>query len=372
MRFAIRLILGFLILTTTTAAMAGSGSASVDDTAKFLSGQPVSADSPLLPLTRQSSWQGYARFVDGAWKTLDRTQISKVRDWSAQNLTQTKPVLFYIFSGPDFLYADAFFPNATTYVLAGLEPVGQIPDVLALPSGSVSSELNAVQSSLSNLLRYSFFITKNMRVQFASHRLTGIIPPLYVFMARAGKTVQEVSLVNVDKDGLAHAATEEGVTSTAKGVKIVFAGADKVQRTLYYFQTDVSNDGARKSGFLTFCEKLGNGDAFIKSASFLLHSGNFSTVRDFLLKQASTIVQDDSGVPVRYFKDGEWDLKPYGRYLGPIAIFSANYQSALNEIFRKARPGPLPFGMGYRIRAPESHLLVAVKKAMQATAVPKE
>ena len=32
--------------------------------------------------------------------------------------------MFYMFSGPDFLYADAFYSKATTYVLSALEPVG--------------------------------------------------------------------------------------------------------------------------------------------------------------------------------------------------------------------------------------------------------
>ena len=36
--------------------------------------------------------------------------------------------MFYMFSGPDFLYADAFYSKATTYVLSALEPVGSVPD----------------------------------------------------------------------------------------------------------------------------------------------------------------------------------------------------------------------------------------------------
>ena len=35
--------------------------------------------------------------------------------------------MLYMFSGPDFLYATSFFPSASTYVLAGLEPVGDVP-----------------------------------------------------------------------------------------------------------------------------------------------------------------------------------------------------------------------------------------------------
>jgi hypothetical protein len=277
-----------------------------------------------------------------------------------------------MFSGPDFLYADAFFPDAKTYVLSGLEPVGQIPNVAALPAGSLGAELRHIEASLSTLMRFSFFITKDMRLKFASHRLTGTLPSLYVFLARSGKTIKDVQLVTIDKDGVVNPGGESGATSTAKGVKIVFTGADATPRTLYYFQTDISNGGLKKSGFLAFCEKLGPGNGFLKSASYLLHSGNFSSIRDFLLKQTTAIVQDDSGIPIAYFKEAEWQINPHGRYTGPIALFSNHYQSSLNDIFRKARPAPLEFGLGYRIRAPESSLVLAVKKSAQASALQKQ
>ena len=35
--------------------------------------------------------------------------------------------MFYMFSGPDFLYADAFYSKATTYVLSALDP-GPVPE----------------------------------------------------------------------------------------------------------------------------------------------------------------------------------------------------------------------------------------------------
>ena len=35
--------------------------------------------------------------------------------------------------------------------------------------------------------------------------------------------------------------------------RITFAGADGEERTLYYFSTDLSNGGVKRSGFLKFC-----------------------------------------------------------------------------------------------------------------------
>ncbi|MGH8635964.1 MAG: hypothetical protein ACREUZ_02405, partial [Burkholderiales bacterium] len=61
------------------------------------------------------------------------------------------------------------------------------------------------------------------------------------------------------------------------------------------------------------------------------------------------------------FKADQWDFRPFGKYLGPIAIFPGRYQPRLATLFKKAPA--LPFGIGYRHRGYDSNLLLAVKKA---------
>ena len=91
-----------------------------------------------------------------------------------------------------------------------------------------------------------------------------------------------------------------------------------------------------KSGFLKFCETLGTGDSFVKSASYLLHSGGFASVREFMLKNSTHILQDDTGIPVSHFKDDAWSLQPYGRYSRPIPVFARNYQPRLKRSSTRA------------------------------------
>ena len=93
-----------------------------DDTARLLAGMMPSADSALMPLTKDPAWQHHARFFDAAFAQLEQRQLSKIRTWSEANLAAPRPTMFYMFSGPDFLYADAFYSKATTYVLSALEP----------------------------------------------------------------------------------------------------------------------------------------------------------------------------------------------------------------------------------------------------------
>jgi hypothetical protein len=352
------LFAALLVLAATNGVFAQSG-ASPNDTARYLAGLATEAESPLARLTRDASWQQHARQFDAAWATLEKQQLSKVRAWSDANVKSPARPLFYTFSGPDFIYANAFFPNATTYVMVGLEPIGPIPAI----SDRTRHSLGNLRGSLNTILNYSYFITSDMGSRLHQGELKGTLPILYVFLARAGKTIHEVSLVHLDKDGVAQeGATAPKGTRQDPGVKIVFSGGGGGRQTLYYFSTDLSDAGTKSSGFLKFGEKLGSGDALVKSASYLLHSGNFSNVRNFLMARSNIIVQDDTGVPARYFKSEEWSLTPFGAYLGPIEIFKGMYQPQLQQIFRKGNPPKLDFGIGYRWRGHDSNLLLAVKK----------
>jgi hypothetical protein len=353
-----------LFLTATTARSAEIANAA--DIARFIAGMAPAADSPLTPLTRNPGWQQHARTFDASFDAFEKRQLSKVRAWAGANLTAPKPVLFYMFSGPDFLYANAFFPNATTYVLSGLEPVGQIPDLFRLSPGAMSQALGGLRNSLRSVLTFSFFITAHMKGDLHGGALTGTLPVLYVFLARTGQTIQEVTLVALDDQGEVTANTAAGGKRTTRGVKIVFSGADRIVRTLYYFSTNLADDGFKIGGFSKFVEKLNGGDSFLKSASYLMHGGGFSQVRKFLLDHSARIVQDDSGIPLAMFDMSKWQVTPFGNYLEPIPTFPGVYQPKMKALFKANQPAPIDFGIGYRWRPNQSNLLVATRKDVAA------
>lgn len=357
------------VLFAAVSAVRAAETVTADDTAKFLAGMMPSADSPLMPLTRDSGWQRHAKFFDSAFAQLEQRQISKIRAWSDINLAAPRPTMFYMFSGPDFLYADAFYPKATTYVLSALEPPGSVPDLARLPRGGVGAALSNVEHSMSSILNFSFFITKHMKVDLHAGQISGTLPVLYVFLARSGKTIKEATPIVLDNQGVAHSGSENAGPNAVRGARITFRGADGVEKTLYYFSTDLSNPGVKASGFLKFCATLAPGNSLIKSASYLLHSGNFTTVRNFMLANSSTIIQDDSGIPLTYYSSKKWRFFPFGRYAGPIKEFPGRFQESYAELFERAQP--IDFGIGYRWRPHESNLLLSVKLPDDGTAGPE-
>jgi hypothetical protein len=332
-----------------------------DVTARFLAGLPV-RDTPLEGLSRNQAWVDHATEFDQAWKQLDARQISKIRAWSSEFLADasaSKGPMLYMFSGPDILYAQAFYPNASTYVLAGLEPIGPVPDVRHLQIGALFSSLANLRKSLNSVLSFSFFIAKDMKTDLHDTQLSGTLPVLYVFLERAGCKIDSVELVGLDKSG----ALVTGKAATS-GVKIVFFGASGAQQTLYYFSTNLANDGIKSQpGFIKFCESLGPTHSLVKAASYLMHLSEFTTARDFLLTHCSTIVEDDSGIPLKDFDQSKWSLRFFGNYTGPIKLFKQHGQADLALAFHNSHPAALPFGFGYSWHASQSSLILATSRA---------
>jgi hypothetical protein len=355
-----------VVLTLAIAPARSAETATPDDTARFLAGLPPAQNSPLAALAKDPGWAQHAHFFDSIFAREDANTLAKVRVFSKEHLPQQHDAMLYMFSGPDFLYATSFFPSASTYVLSGLEPVGDVPQLTSLPRGTVDASLRNIEGSLATILNLSFFITKNMKTQLSTGPVYGTLPILYVFLARTGKTVHETSFVSLDKEGNFIVPDDSGkrigratTQSAAKGVKIVFSDGSGPKQTLYYFSTDLSDGGVKISGFLEFCAKLGPADSFLKSASYLLHGGNFTRVRSFLVDHSATVLEDDSGIPLGYFDPKKWRLQPFGHYLAPLGIFPNTYQPHMAELFRNA--APLDFGIGYLWRKNESNLLLATR-----------
>jgi hypothetical protein len=333
--------------------------ASANDTARIMAGLTPSSGSPLAGVAADPLWQQYAKSFDDNWSQLDARQMSKVRAWTAKNIRDQSSVLFYMFSGPDYLYADALMPTANTYVMSGLEPVGNVPDLRKLNSRELDGALNELRHSMASLLNFSFFQTKLLSGDLRLGRIVGTTPVLMVFLARAGKTIYDINFYDLASDGTLH-PPEDKTKTTSHAVKIAFSDNVGLKKTLYYFSTDVANKGVRSNGFLTFCDKLGVGDSLVKSASYLMHGDDFSDVRNFVLTHSNMILQDDTGVPIRFLDKG-WKLHPFGSYVGPIRMFAGNTQAAMFKLFREQKSGELNFGIGYRSRRGGSNLVLAVK-----------
>ena len=77
-----------------------------------------------------------------------------------------------------------------------------------------------------------------------------------------------------------------------------------------------------------------------------MHKSYFNQVRRTVLRRSRYILQDDSGIAMKYFQKGAWQFNYYGTYRRPINLFAKQYQPALTAAYRDTlhRPKALPFG----------------------------
>jgi len=336
-----------------------------NDVARFLAGMPVPENSPLAPLTRDPAWQGHAAFFEKEFSKLNLRQLQKLHAWQetyVPELLQPIPVAFYMFSGPDFLYVDQFFPRASVYILCGKESMGPPPDPLRIANlaGALGNLENAMKSSLET----TYFITKDMKIDLLQQNLNGVLPILYVFIARADKSIKNVAFGSLNGSGTFQESAPGKKGGSISGVRINYTDNQSgSSQTLYYFTADISDGGIKTTpGFLKFCQRLGPGSSFLKSSSYLMFEDGFATIRNFILEHSNRVVQDDSGIPLAYFDPNKWSLRLFGTYLGPIELFKQHFQPKLQELFARSNPPPLEFGFGYRWNWKEANLMVAERK----------
>lgn len=333
----------FLLLLALSAGPAFAQRATLDETARFLAGIPVGG--PLAPLTHDPEWIDHARKLDSAWTKKDYLQIRPIRAWMLANAPEVYAAdntVYYMFGGPDFLYANLFYPQAKTYILAGLEPVGTVPDLNQMDIGAVRTDLNALRASMHTVLQTHYFITKDMRAELTRPNLGGTLPILYVFLARLNCTVLDTTYVR----------------NPAEGVKITFTTRGGAPQTLYYFKTDLSGGG---SPFLKWCATQGPGVSLLKAASYLMHTEGFSGVRNFLLNNSRVIIQDDSGIPLKAFPK-TWKVDLYGRYV-PHEEFLKYQQPDLAALYNQEPPPPeLGFAFGYHWQKARGLLMLGTRK----------
>jgi hypothetical protein len=101
----------------------------------------------------------------------------------------------------------------------------------------------------------------------------------------------------------------------------------------------------------------------MKSAAYVMFDPQASTARRFVLDQSRYILQEDSGIPVRYFAPSAWALQFYGTYNKPISIFKHEYQADLAKIYKTGGDiNPLSFGIGYHFQVDTANLAFATRK----------
>ncbi len=169
-------------------ALSEAESARINATARGLAGLKASWDGATWESTPE--WADYSAKLDSQWSYVQRVRLTAMRVWANAQLGDLRDktsTVFYPFSGPDVLYADTLFPNSKVLLMAGLEPIGTLPDLARVQQeGNLAPCLAQMKTSLYTILVASFFKTKDMKTDFNNQLINGLVPAMVVFLAHQG------------------------------------------------------------------------------------------------------------------------------------------------------------------------------------------
>ncbi len=310
----------------------------------------------------------YPATVTAQFTGFTKSKMLPISNWVKENKmipeNYTCNTLFYPLAGADFVYADAFFSNVKNYILVGLEKPGYLPNYEQLSNTDLQSYLNQIFNSLDISMKSGFFRTKSMAVQFNQKTVNGTLHSLLFYLARRGNKIRKIRHFILKENAvLKYTSGTEGMFSP--GLDIEFLTADNKVKNLYYYNTDLSDENVKIDNFFNWVSSFGEHHTMLKAASYLNSRDYFSKTRNYILKSSNMVVQDDSGIPYKYFNDGKWDVKLYGGYKKVIPLFSSRIQPDMVRAYSdstKLTSKNLPFRIGYNVAVGETNLQVLYKK----------
>jgi hypothetical protein len=316
-------------------------------------------------LPSEKGWIAYQQHINSDWRLVEKNKIVPISRWRVKNLdtiSSRSTTLFYPFAGADFLYANAFFPEASNYILIGLEPVGKLHACDAMSKKDFISYLEEIRNSLYYSNQLGFFRTESMETDLNQQLLDGTLPLILFYIRKTGHHISGISYFKLDKTGKAVSVKQDSLTY---GVRIVFFDStNQKQQVLYYLSYDLSDHNLLKHPeLLQFVKSFSNQECFLKAASYLMFTAGFHLMRNYILEQESSVLQDDSGIPYRFFKSSGWTVKLFGTYTKTIDMFKYKFQPDLQSAYEKQTTKlSVPFRIGYNVKFNETNLLFAKKK----------
>jgi hypothetical protein len=308
------------------------------------------------------------------WSKLNKAAFAPLNNWRNKNISQVDGVaarVFYPFGGPDAAYVTQLFPNASEYILIGLEASGSIDSAINIVS--TSEGLTQFNHGMEHFFKKGYFVTSYMGKQLSAQKM-GIIPVVMSQLAQLGYEILDVKNESISSDG----ARRNDNTGSIKIMTIRFkrasdSGAQDVaaanspsegqDKVLIYVRCSLDNANEAILNIFTKYLKSKDFVTFIKSASYKLHDFElFSNMRAFILANSKAILQDDTGIPYKLLNK-TFDITLFGYYDKPtLKVFQGYKQTDLAAAYKTQKPDPLPFLFGYGCLNAPSNLLLAIAK----------
>lgn len=332
----------------------------LSEAARILAGLDVSEEA--ADEVGASLVSRYAGRVGSEWEQYDEEIGSPMTEWSLANLDHTPgETIFYPFAGADFVTAHRMYPQAHRYVLVALQPAGP-PTDLTVSYEDREAILTFFEGVTDDFGRRGFFITTELNEQFYRGEdlvVDGITPVLMLMAEREGFEVTDVQPIRIADDGsdVELHDGDQGSLRTWRSVRLTLESYDDGHEVILdYIRMDLSDDNLDdNSTDRQWVRNMATNRVMLKAASHLLQYRTFENIRDSILQNAPTVLQEESGLDYAEFVEF-FDVELFGEFTDVNNVFADDYndddellQRELIEAYANAGTLPeVPFRIGYR------------------------
>ncbi|MBK7054594.1 MAG: hypothetical protein IPH52_05995 [Leptospiraceae bacterium] len=341
---------------------------------QFLSGLPLDEKNRFLKLSESASYKSYAKTINSYWEKIDSDYLKKVQPFKSEFMPVkgAANTAFYPLSGADFVNLNAFYPDANSNIMVGLEPAGKITDPNSLTPEQLKQGLNSIQSMVGEMAAQNYFTRKRMRREFANPHFSGTSPVLLIFMTRLGLKIDFWERVELDRTGKLIPETEAHIADKnpdkIEAVRIYFhKEKDMYSRELTFFRMYINENSAEENTAEgKYFVSQGRLNLLLKSAEYVLQLPMYEKFIKTILARTDTVVQDDSAIPFKAFDRVAWEAKVFGVYTARARLQNTpnvpDQTDLQNEFKQNAKNLPFKYGYGVLKGNDKSNLMVLIRK----------
>ncbi|GIX41468.1 MAG: hypothetical protein KatS3mg129_1201 [Leptospiraceae bacterium] len=313
-----------------------------NDLKKFFYGSEVSQDSYLYKY-QQANWyiKEIKKLKSMELKLQERRRI--IQQWHKENLTETYYIknAVYLLSGADLYHFMLFYPEADNYIMIAMEKTGNILNNYS--EDDLKFGILNILNILNNLTHSGYLFSRTMKEYMIKNELknlSGTLPEILYFI-----NFFHYDIIDIYKICLKYKKD----TCTIPGLHYKIINENHQIKNIYYISHKLEPDDFINNSILdSFLNKFSNKGLFLKAAVYLFHFQEFLDSNIYLINNFNSIIQDDSGIPYRYLKQGNYNIKLFGEYKDKTNLKKTinPFQKDLYIDFKNNKE-KLPFMFGY-------------------------
>jgi len=339
----------FVLMLAGAALAAESPRIPVGEMARIVAG--LQADPAGFDPAARALFPAFARDVTAQWTSYREKIGLPMAAWACGEIDSKEgETIFYPFSGPDLSSVNQLYPLAGRYIMVAMQRAGLPPALERQTPNELKRTLSAYRDRWRFFARTGFYRTNDLE-DFASRReiLVSVTSQLMAFASRLGYEVEAVEPVQISPDGKDLVRVTEDITNVASWNSARLTLNKNGRRVIIdYIRMDLS-DGVivKHPANKAFIEQASANRTLVKAASHLLQRPYFTILRNYILKNAPSVIQDETGIEYAALA-GAFKTRLYGSFVKPHNLFQTSMQTSLAKAYQEAHDvKPLSFRLGY-------------------------